>query len=159
MNAARVPFVGQLLAHLNRLQALVDPFAAVSLLEIGFQCAVNRQFRIDRFFYALPTDLRQPELERLGFGRGNGLNDAKELFRVGYIGVVAFPVCRTHFQLTTFCSQLTTFFFQSGLQHAPIFRRVALIRLIGQHSYNIDDGKVPFFLFCIPCGANALILK
>ncbi len=70
LNSARVPFVGQLLAHLNRLQALVDPFAAVAFLEIGFQRTVNRQLRIDGFFNALPANLCQPELERLGFGRG-----------------------------------------------------------------------------------------
>ena len=31
---ARVPFVGQFLAYLNGLQALVDPFAAIAFLEI-----------------------------------------------------------------------------------------------------------------------------
>ena len=34
LHTTRVPFVGQLLAHLNRLQALVNPFAAIAFLEI-----------------------------------------------------------------------------------------------------------------------------
>ena len=62
LNAARVPFVGQLFAYLNGLQALVDPFAAVAFLEIGFQRTVYRQLRVNRFFYALPTNLCKPEL-------------------------------------------------------------------------------------------------
>ena len=62
LNAACVPFVGQFLAHLNCLQALVDPLAAVTFLEIGFQCAVDRQFRIDGFLDPFPANLRQPKL-------------------------------------------------------------------------------------------------
>ncbi len=36
---------------------------------------------------------------------------------------------------------------------------MALIWLIRQNCNNIDDGKVPFFLFLIPCGANALVFE
>ena len=36
---------------------------------------------------------------------------------------------------------------------------MALIRLISQHSYHINDGKVPFFLFIIPCGSNTLVFE
>lgn len=41
-----------------------------------------------------------------------GLYQAKKLLRIGYIGQVKLTVSRLHFQLTTICSQLTTFIFQ-----------------------------------------------
>ena len=31
--------------------------------------------------------------------------------------------------------------------------------LIRQNRNNIDNGKLPFFLFLIPCGANTLVLE
>ena len=111
---ARIPFIGQFLAHLNGLQALIDPFAAVAFLEIGFQRTVDRQLRVDCFLDPLPTDLRQPELERFGFRRGNGLDDAQELLGVGYVSQALFAVCCSHFQLLTICKQLPcAFIFQA----------------------------------------------
>lgn len=36
------------------------------------------------------------------------------LLRVGHVGFVSFAVSGFHFQLTTICSQLGSFFFESG---------------------------------------------
>ena len=55
----RVPFVGQFLAHLNRLQALVDPLMAVAFPEIGFERG-RSSARIDGFLDPFPANLRQP---------------------------------------------------------------------------------------------------
>ena len=45
-NAAPFPFVGQFLAHLNRLQALVDPFAGISFTVVVFEHTFDTRFRI-----------------------------------------------------------------------------------------------------------------
>ena len=156
---ACVPFVGQLLAHLNRLQALVDPFAAVAFLEIGFQRTVYRQLRVNRFFHALPTNLCQPELERLGFGRRNGLDDAQKLLGVSNISQTLFAVCCGHFQLVTRCNRFITLILQPFLGDFPIISRRLVIRLVGQYPYHIHDRKEPFFFFSVPCSTDALIFK
>ena len=57
LHAAGVPLVCQFLANLNGLQPLVDPFAGIALLEIGFQRPLNGQLRVYGFLNALPADL------------------------------------------------------------------------------------------------------
>ena len=57
LHAAGVPFICQFLADLNGLQPLVDPLAGVPLFEIGFQCPLDGQFRVDGFLNALPANL------------------------------------------------------------------------------------------------------
>ena len=63
--------------------SVVDVVAVLTdqptLLEIGFQCPVNGQLRVDGLLDTLPTDLRQPQLERLSLLGGDGLDQAKQL--------------------------------------------------------------------------------
>ena len=65
---AGIPFIRQFLTDLDSLQPLVDPLAGVALLEVCLQRPFNGQLWIDGFLNALPSDLRQPQLERLRFG-------------------------------------------------------------------------------------------
>ena len=139
----------------------MDPVGVIALLLVGLQRPVDGLLRVDGLLDALSTDLRQPQLERLRFRGGNGLDDSEKLLGVGYISIIALPIFgRSHFQLLTICQQLICpFFFKTLLQFCPIVTCTALIRLISQHSYHINDRKVPFFLFFIPCGANALVFE
>ena len=57
-----------LYSTLNGLQPLVDPLAGVPFFEIGFQCPLDGQFRVDGFLNPLSPHLRQPEFERLSLG-------------------------------------------------------------------------------------------
>lgn len=63
----------------------------MALLEIGHKGMIYGQFLVDGFFELFAADLRQPHLERLGLGRGDGLDDAKRLLRVGDVSHVIFP--------------------------------------------------------------------
>ena len=105
----------------DRKNPLMNPFVAVTLFLISLQCAVNGKFRINGFFYALSADLCKPQLKRFRFWGWNRLDNAKQLLGVGNIGLVTLTVCREHFQLTTFCRQLASIFFQARFQDAPIF--------------------------------------
>lgn len=105
----------------DRKNPLMNPFVAVTLFLISLQCAVNGKFRINGFFYALSADLCKPQLKRFRFWGWNRLDNAKKLLGVGNIGLVTLTVCREHFQLTTFCRQLASIFFQARFQDAPIF--------------------------------------
>ena len=99
----------------------------------GVVRTVDRQFRVNGFFYALPADLCQPELELLRLGGGDGLNHAEKLLGDGNIGFVAFSVLGgLQFQLLTICQQLIcAFFFQTLLQFRPIVTCAALVWLVG----------------------------
>ena len=154
--AARLPLIRQLPAHLNGLQALVDPFTGISLAQIGFQRALNAQLRVDGFLDALPAHLRQPQLEGFGLGRGDGLDDAQKLPGIGCVGLIIFPVGGTHFQLTTICSQLAAFFLKTAFQHAPILSWIGTVR---KRAYHIHDGEIPFLALLIPQAANGSLLK
>ena len=51
---------------------------------------------------------------RAGLGLVDGVLRMVPSARVGHIGIVSLAICGAHFQLTTICSQLATFSFQSG---------------------------------------------
>ena len=137
-------------------QALVNPVGVVALFEIGFERAVDGLLGVDGLLDALPPDLGEPELERLGLWRRDGLDDAQKLLRVGNVGQAAFTVFRFHFQLYDFFVQFTSLGFQLPLQVAPIPARVVRV---AEHSAYVNDGKIPFLALRVPCGADLLILK
>lgn len=91
--------------------------------------------------------LLTPMPERLGLLRRNGLNRTEKLLGVGYVGVVEFTVCGLHFQLTTICSQLTSFPFKPGFKDTPVLARIGTI---GQNADNIDYREKPFLLLIVP---------
>ncbi len=96
---------------------------------------------------------RQPELERFGFGRGNGLDQAQELFRVGNVGKPLFAISCGHFQTVTICHGFISFLFQTLFQLPTISARVCAF---SKNRYNINNGKVPFLLFLTPCRTDLL---
>lgn len=101
----------------------MNPIGAVAFLLVSFQCTVNRQFGVYRFFNALPSDLCQPELELLRLGGGDGLNHAEKLLGDGNIGFVAFSVLGgLQFQLLTICQQLIC-----SLRFKPLFQLTGTI--------------------------------
>ena len=59
-------------------------------------------------------------------------------------------------ETVTICHGFIAFSFQALLELAPIRRRV---NAVCQHTYNIDDRKVPFFLCLIPRGTDALVFE
>ena len=86
-----IPFNGQFLANLNHLQSLIDPLTGIAPFLSGFQCPLDGQLRVNGFLDGFPTDLGQPEVERLGFGGRDCLDNTKKLFRVGNVCQTLFP--------------------------------------------------------------------
>jgi hypothetical protein len=62
------PFIRKLLSDFNTSESLIDPFLDISKFQIGFHGAIDRYFRVLRFFDALIADLSQPLFEWLCFG-------------------------------------------------------------------------------------------
>ena len=60
------------------------------------------------------------------------------------------------FQTVTICNGFISFIFKSLFHNTPINLRIWTIR---QHTNNIDDRKIPFFLLFVPSGSNRLIIK
>lgn len=65
LDAAVLPFAGQLLTHLNGLQALIDPLPRITFFQMRFQRPLNRQLQVNGFLDPFASDLRQPHFERL----------------------------------------------------------------------------------------------
>jgi hypothetical protein len=72
------------------------------------------------------------------------------------IGFPHFAVGSGHFQLAIICSLLAAFGVQPCFENAPIFAGVITV---GQNSDNINNRKIPLFLFFVPNGTNILVLK
>ena len=159
LHTAGIPFIRQFFTDLDGLQPLIDPLTAVTLLEIGFQSAVNGQLRVDGLLDTLSTDLCQPQLERFCLRGRNRLDDSEKLLGIGYISQSFFAIRSGHFQLVTSCNRFISLILQAFLRYLPVVTSCLIIWLISQHSYHINDGKVPFFLFLIPCGSNTLVFE
>ncbi len=132
------------------------PLLGVALFQICLQRAVDGLFRVDGFLDALPAHHRQPRLEGLGLFRGNGLDNAQKLLRVGNIGETVFAVCRPHFQTVTVCHGFVALCLEPLLQLTPVCRWVSAV---GQDCDHIHNGEVPFLPFRVPRHANLLILE
>ena len=132
------------------------PFLGIALFQIGFQRTVNRLLGVDGFLNALPADHRQPRLERLGFLRGNGLDDAQKLLGVGNVRQAVFAVRRPHFQSVTVCHGFVALCLEPLFQLAPVCRWVCAI---GQNRNHVHNGKIPFHPFSVPRYANFLVFK
>lgn len=90
----------------------------------------------------------------------NGLNDAQKLPGGGDVRQPPLAVRRLQLQLLTSCKQLIgTFHKHSFFQNRPIRAGAASVGLLRQNADNVSNGKQPFFVFRVPCGANLLILK
>ncbi len=76
------------------LQPLIYPFSCISLFKICFQGSVDCQFGIDSFFNSFSTNLCQPHFKWLCFWRGNGLNNAKQLFGISHVCFIFFTIFR-----------------------------------------------------------------
>ena len=59
----------------------MHPLLAVARFQVCLQRAVYRLLGVDRFVYPLAPHARQPELERLGLRRWDGLDDTQQLLR------------------------------------------------------------------------------
>ena len=89
----------------------------------------------------------------------NRLDDSEKLLGIGYISQSFFAIRSGHFQLVTSCNRFISLILQAFLRYLPVVTSCLIIWLISQHSYHINDGKVPFFLFLIPCGSNTLVFE
>jgi len=69
-----------------------DPFVTVTLglIQIAHPC--GGQFRVFNFFEPFVTHLGQPAFEGFGIGRGDGLDDAEQSFRIGTLRLSAFAI-------------------------------------------------------------------
>ena len=135
------------------------PFLGIALFQIGFQRTVDRLLGVDGLLNALPTDHRQPRLERLGLLGGNGLDDAQKLLGVSNVRQAVFAVCCPHFQLVTIRHQFTALVFQPLFQLVPVFPPGIIVGAVCQHADNIHNGKIPFLPFCVPRHADLLVFK
>ena len=63
----------------------MDPVGVIALLLVGLQCPVDGLLRVDGLLDTLTTNLCQPTLERFCLGRGDGLDDTQDLFRIGNV--------------------------------------------------------------------------
>jgi hypothetical protein len=66
---------------------------AAAVLLPQFPGAIQRQGGICQFLHALMSDLRQPELYRLGLGAGDGLDQPQEGFGGGHVREVMLAIC------------------------------------------------------------------
>ncbi|MBV6504889.1 MAG: hypothetical protein ILNGONEN_00444 [Syntrophorhabdaceae bacterium] len=80
--AAIFPFVSQILPNRDAAQTLIDPLFGIAFLFIQLLHARHGQFGIFDFVDPLLADARQPAFERLGLGRGDGLDQAQDALGV-----------------------------------------------------------------------------
>ena len=86
------PVVGELVARFLPGHALLNPLVAAPMLLPGLTGSVQRQGRIGQLLHAFIADLGQPQLDGLGLGAGDGLDDAEQTFCSGAIGVALLAV-------------------------------------------------------------------
>lgn len=72
-------------------------------------------FWVSGFFEAFAANFGEPKLERFGLFRGDGLDDAKELFGGGDVGEAVFAVFGFEFQLYDFFVRFISLFFKLAL--------------------------------------------
>ena len=85
--------IGELVARFLPCHALLNPLVTAAMLLPGLAGAVERQGWVGHFLHTLIAHLGQPELDRLSFGTGDGLDDAQQAFCIGHIGEPLFAVC------------------------------------------------------------------
>lgn len=108
-----------------------------------FTGAVQGQGRVGQFLHAFVAHLGQPELDGLGLGAGNGLDQAEEGFRGGDIGEVLLAIRSGELQSVTICNHLTTFLRQSAFQDLPVVSGGLVIRLLDEHLKDVDYREPP----------------
>jgi hypothetical protein len=72
----------------------------------GLAGAVEREGGVGHLLHALVAHLGQPEFDGLGFGAGDGLDNAQQRGGFGAIGFALLAVCRGQFQLYDFLVRL-----------------------------------------------------
>ncbi len=87
-----LPFIGEVLAYLYRLQPLVDPVVGITQPFVVGQRLFYTEFGVLQLIQSVGGNLRHPLFERLGLGRWNGLDEAKKLLGVSDIGLVSFTI-------------------------------------------------------------------
>ncbi len=73
------------------------------------QQPLDADFGVIYLFEAFAAKLCQPQLKWFGFGRGDGLNEAKQLLYIGDVGHSHFAVRGFHFQVYDFIVHFTPF--------------------------------------------------
>lgn len=99
-HTAAFPFIGLLLAYLDGFQPLVDPTLRIALAVVVFQHAVDAYFGIVFLLQPLAAQRGQPQFERLGLGRLDGLHETEKLLRIYDIRHAHLTVGGGHFQRT-----------------------------------------------------------
>ncbi len=98
-----LPFIGEVLAYLYRLQPLVNPVVGITQPFVVCQCLLDAQFGVLYLVEPVGCHLCHPLLERLCFGGWNGLDKAEELFSVSNIRQAHLAIWCLHFQTVTVC--------------------------------------------------------
>jgi len=139
------PVIGQLVARFLPFHALLNPFAAAPVFPPIFTRPIERSFGVSYFLHPLIAHFGQPQLDRLGLGAGDGLNQAQQCFGIGGVGQIFFAISRFQFQSVTICHRLTPLFFKPLFQLVPVFSGRLKIRLIEQCLNDVHHGKIPCF--------------
>ena len=84
----------------------ICPLVAAAVLLPGLAGAVERQGRVGHFLHAVVADFGEPDFDGLGFGAGDGLNNAQERGGFGAIGFALFTVRGGQFELYDFLVRL-----------------------------------------------------
>ena len=156
LHAPRLPFGGELVADADGEDALVDPVGIIALLLVGLQRPVDGLFRVDGLLDALPAYGGEPEPEGFCLRRGDRLDDAQDLFRIGGKHLSLFACGAGHFYLGTICPQVACELFVPLAHFFEIIRGIGAVR---QHRHHIHHGEIPFFLFLVPGGTDLSIFK
>lgn len=154
-----LPVVDQLVAGFLPHHPLLNPLLAAPVLPPVFPGAVEGTGRITHVLDALVADFGQPELDRLGLGAGNRLDNAQQGLGIGHIGEAGFAIGGGHFRLVTICHQLTFLLLEALLELVPILTRSLVIRLLNQRRDNIHHRKIPGFRRLVLCPANLEVLE
>ena len=87
-HAAFSPFERQVLPRANGEQGLADPVLGVAFAAVVLDGAFDGELGVEHFVDALFADLCEPQLERLGLGRGDGPDEAQDLLGGAGVGAV-----------------------------------------------------------------------
>jgi hypothetical protein len=103
--------------------------------------------------------LGEPKLDGLGFGAGDGLDQAQQGFSGGDVSEVVFAVCSRQFQSVTSCHRLTALFGKPPPELVPVFARCLVVGLLSQHLHHVDHRKSPDFRGLVVHAAYGLAVE
>jgi hypothetical protein len=131
----------------------------LAMLLPGLARAVQRQRGVGHFLHAFGAHFGQPQFDGLGFGAGDGLDQAQQAFGGGYVCQVIFAVSRWQFQSVKVCHLLTALLTQALFELVPVFARSLVISLLRQHLHHVNHRKPPGLRVFVVYPANGLTIE